>query len=133
MIEDYVTLEQADALLPKVIPLLQEAKTLKREIETIAATYGYDSVLLSQEKVKQKLTTKASRMNTVLQDLEDLGCYVKDLDIGLIDFLSRFEGRDIFLCWKLGEERINHWHERDEGFSLRREILEPDSLYLEDS
>lgn len=129
MDSDYVTLEEAEALLPKVRPLLEGARRLKREIETIAAGYGYDAALLEHEKPRlqhlaQKLTGKIDR-------LEELGCYVKDLDIGLVDFLCQFEGRDIFLCWKLGEPHINHWHEIGEGFAHRQPILDLSQMDVE--
>ena len=43
---------------------------------------------------------------------------------GLVDFPSQFEGREIYLCWKLGEDRVRHWHEVDTGFEARQEIIE---------
>ena len=46
----------------------------------------------------------------------------KGFDAGLVDFYSLREDRPIFLCWKLGEERITHWHEIDAGFSGRQPI-----------
>lgn len=129
MDSDYVTLEEAEQRIAKVRPLLESARRLKREIETIAAGYDYDTVLLEQEK--ERLTPLMSQLAENLDNLEDLGCYVKDLDIGLVDFLSSFEGRDVFLCWKLGEAHISHWHETNEGFSSRQEILDMSQLELD--
>lgn len=60
---------------------------------------------------------------TILEQLEKIGCLVKDIDEGLIDFFHHFEGRDVFLCWKTGEENISHWHEIGSGFSGRKKIL----------
>ena len=42
---------------------------------------------------------------------------------GLVDFIGRHEGRDVYLCWKLGEERITHWHELNAGFAGRKPVL----------
>lgn len=126
---DYLTLEQAEALLPKVRPLLENARQLKREIEAIAAGYDYDAVLLEQER--PRLERLAAKLRQKLERLEELGCYVKDLDIGLVDFLSRFEGRDVFLCWKLGEAHIRHWHELSEGFPQRQQILDLSQLEID--
>ena len=126
---DYVTLEEAETRLAKVRPLLENARRLKREIEALAASYDYDSALIESEK--EKFQPHINELSQSLDTLEELGCYIKDLDIGLIDFLSSFEGRDIFLCWKLGEPHIGHWHEVDEGFSNRQEILDMNSLEIE--
>ena len=41
----------------------------------------------------------------------------------MVDFHSRIEGRDVFLCWRLGEEEITHWHELDAGFAGRQELV----------
>lgn len=129
MNSDYVTLDLAEIRLAQVRPLLEGARRIKREIETIAAQYDYDTVLLEQEK--PRITPLIAKLSEYMDELENLGCYVKDLDIGLIDFLSTFEGRDIFLCWKLGEEHICHWHETNEGFASRQEILDMTQLDFE--
>jgi hypothetical protein len=129
MENDYVTLEEAEARLAQVRPLLENARRIKREIECIAAGYGYDTVLINEDK--ERIAPLVTKFAETLDDLEASGCYVKDLDIGLIDFLSSFEGRDIFLCWKLGEAHICHWHEIDEGFASRQEILDMDQIFLE--
>jgi hypothetical protein len=122
MHSDYVTLDQAEQRIDTVRTLLEQARFLKRELETIAARCNYDAVLI--EEHKDEIKTRLLRLNDYLDELEMQGCYVKDLDIGLVDFLSTFEGRDIFLCWKLGEGRICHWHEVDEGYSSRQKILD---------
>jgi hypothetical protein len=57
-----------------------------------------------------------------------MGVLVKDLDIGLIDFLTHYQGREVCLCWKLGEERIRFWHGTGEGFAGRKPI---DGEFLE--
>ena len=47
---------------------------------------------------------------------------LKDYQTGLIDFIGRHEGRDVYLCWKLGEEQITHWHELNAGFAGRQPV-----------
>ena len=60
-----------------------------------------------------------------LSELEKVGCTFKGLDDGLVDFLSTRDGRDVFLCWKLGEPEITHWHEVEAGFA-GRQLLTPE-------
>jgi len=128
-VDDYMTIEQAEALIPRIKPLLEAARRHKREVEAIAAHYNYDSNLLQEER--PRIGSIMGQLGDIMNELEELGCYVNDLDIGLVDFLSQFEGRDIFLCWKLGEKNVTHWHEVDEGFSRRKEILDMSQLELE--
>jgi hypothetical protein len=57
-----------------------------------------------------------------LAKIEQTGCVVKDLDIGLVDFPSVVNDEQVYLCWKLGEERIGYWHRMDEGFAGRKPL-----------
>ena len=59
-----------------------------------------------------------------LAELMVHGAIVKDLESGLVDFCSYHKGKEILLCWKLGEEGITHWHNIDEGFTGRQPIAE---------
>jgi hypothetical protein len=68
------------------------------------------------------VTTLAERINGYLGELSDIGCVFKGFDAGLVDFYSLREDRLIFLCWRLGEPAIEHWHEIDSGFSGRHPL-----------
>jgi hypothetical protein len=57
-----------------------------------------------------------------LEAIELTGVTVKDLDIGLCDFLGLREGREVWLCWQYGEKAIRFWHDLDAGFSGRQPI-----------
>ena len=60
--------------------------------------------------------------NGLVDEIEDAGCVVKDLETGLVDFPARLGDQEVYLCWKLGEVSIDHWHGVDEGFSSRKPI-----------
>ena len=57
-----------------------------------------------------------------MDELHEIGCELKDYQMGLIDFTGRHQGRDICLCWKLGESAIAYWHETDSGFAGRKPV-----------
>ena len=63
-----------------------------------------------------------TRLQRCLEQVQETGCVVKDLDIGLVDFPTLFQGREVYLCWKLGEEDITFWHGIEEGFAGRKPI-----------
>jgi len=66
--------------------------------------------------------TSAVALKGALERIEEAGAMIKDLDIGLIDFLAQYRGQDVCLCWKLGETRIAFWHGMEEGFRGRKPI-----------
>ncbi len=119
---DYLTIEQVEQILPTVNLLVDRARMFKREIEALAAHYNYDHILMQEEK--PRFQALAAQLTQTIEALEDFGCYIKDLDVGIVDFLSTFEGRDIFLCWRFGERQIRHWHEINETFAQREEIID---------
>ena len=77
-----------------------------------------------QATVQGELDKAVNRLEDLVDELSDVGVELKDYQTGLVDFVGRHEGRDVYLCWKLGEERITHWHEMNAGFAGRRPVSE---------
>jgi hypothetical protein len=73
---------------------------------------------------KQRRESAAHSFQSSIERVQEFGCLVKDLDIGLIDFPTVFKGEEVYLCWKLGEGSIQFWHGVQEGFRGRRAIDE---------
>jgi hypothetical protein len=71
---------------------------------------------------RDDVTAAAARINEYLKELEAIGCVFKGFDAGLVDFYSLRDDRPVFLCWRMGEPRIAHWHELDAGFGGRQPI-----------
>ena len=68
-------------------------------------------------------------VETALERIQSTGCVVKDLEQGLLDFPARIDNQDVYLCWKLGEDRIRFYHAQDEGFAGRKPIDPRDANY----
>lgn len=125
----YFTLEEAEALIPKVRGATKRLLKLKKAIALINSLeidfedYNYQHNLLSLG-LNKKYHRLSYQFYKELEELEKTGCIVKDLDEGLVDFYSRHKCRDIFLCWRLGEQSIKYWHELECGFSGRKPIEE---------
>jgi len=127
------TLAQAEALLPQVEKLLREAVAQRAEFAEafLAVDVVRQRVALAGGMVvdREKFAADAhrrdsaeSRLRQTVQRFEEIGCQVKDLDAGLVDFPTLFRGVEVYLCWKLGEPRIAYWHGTDEGFRGRKPI-----------
>ncbi|HYZ11530.1 MAG TPA: DUF2203 domain-containing protein [Actinomycetota bacterium] len=120
--ERYFTVEEADAELP----------VLRERLDRIRG--ARDTVLRAAEVVRRASPTdgggaegaaylEATRV--LRQEVEALaaaGIILRDPDSGLVDFPSRREGRTVYLCWRLGEDRVAHWHDANAGFAGRRPL-----------
>ena len=124
------SLEEAERTLPLVRRIVQDLTAeyprwrhavARFELLTggARADWGETAELVA---ARQEVARHADRINRFLQELEQIGCVFKGFDAGLVDFYSLREDRPIFLCWKLGEDRISHWHELDAGFAGRQPI-----------
>ena len=127
----HFTLEEANALLPRLSDLLiqiQEGKAKHDRLEEQAEEYAHHVssnghvVEKRLNETRQELAKAAAEVNSLVQKVNDLGCEVKGIDEGLVDFLSERAGRDVYLCWKLGEPDIRWWHELETGFAGRRPL-----------
>jgi hypothetical protein len=74
-------------------------------------------------QVEEELDKEVTLLQEFIEELEALGVELKDISRGLIDFRSLMDGREVYLCWLLGEEEVGHWHELDAGFSGRHSLL----------
>src|SRR5215472_3518402 len=129
----YFTLPQAQRLLVEVEPAVREAISSKAEFERVEAEWqsfanrvtflGGIRVDHSQlSDLKRRRENTAARLKTLIETIQDHGCLVKDLDMGLLDFPTLFRGEEVYLCWKLGESGIGFWHGIQEGFRGRKPI-----------
>jgi hypothetical protein len=74
------------------------------------------------EKWKTQRDSSAQALKQALEKIEEIGVVVKDLDVGLVDFPTLYRGEEVYLCWRMDESDIGHWHGVHEGFAGRKEI-----------
>jgi len=130
-----VTLDEASALLPHVIPLVKQLRSLQQSIvetnkqlegviEKLSAGNGYPIQALKEEL--ESLTKHQLQLieafQSALMQLQDFGALLKDVEQGLVDFYWMRGEELAFLCWRLGEKRIGFWHGLDEGFTGRQPL-----------
>jgi len=128
----YFTAESAQKQIPKIKKSIARLQNIKKVIEAVSSVkidigeFNFDEIRQTETKLKKDYHKLSYEFHKELERLESIGCILKDLDLGLVDFYCKFKGRDIFLCWKLGENKIKAWHEIDSGFSRRNPIIELD-------
>ena len=135
----FFTLQQAEKVLPDVASAIREAIFRKEEYQRLESEWQnfsqrvavmggvrIDRGWMMQQKNGREEAALA--LKQAIDKVHEYGCLVKDLDIGLIDFPTLFQGEEVYLCWKLGEAGIAFWHGVQEGFRGRKPI---DSEFLE--
>ncbi|RMF84855.1 MAG: DUF2203 family protein [Planctomycetota bacterium] len=74
------------------------------------------------DALRAQIEARIATLEDLHGELTDIGCTLKDWAAGLVDFPALHHGRPVNLCWKLGEERVAHWHELTAGFAGRQPI-----------
>ncbi len=125
------TLTEAERARREVEPFLLEAMDCRKKLAGLETDLSAVStrimmmggVIVPYEKLatlRLEHTQLAETMRTALTRILETGCLIKDLDTGLLDFPSRINDEDVYLCWRIGEDRIRFYHRQDEGFAGRK-------------
>ena len=117
------TLSEANRALPLVTRIVRDivqCHQASTEIQRRIDVFGEDSPK-SAELLKRR-DNLLDQMVSYADELAFIGVELKDPETGLVDFPSRLDDRDIYLCWRLGEESVSHWHELHAGFSGRQPV-----------
>lgn len=126
----YFTLAEANATLPLVRRIVADITARYPQWRDLVARYELVAAQARPEwgesaeqiRLRGEIETVARDIASYLSELEQVGCLFKGFDQGLVDFYGQVDGRDIFWCWQVGEERIEHWHELETGFSGRQSV-----------
>jgi hypothetical protein len=129
----YFTAREANATLPYVRAIVRDVTALAADLrdrhERLARLRpdgrGVPSQAHQEEalQAEEELERAQERMREYEAELRQLGVELKDPFAGLIDFPSLREGRPVYLCWRLGEPEVAHWHELEAGFAGRQKLL----------
>jgi len=129
----FFTKAEADRLIKEVQPAMEDALRLKAEYQHLEAELQdtrrrvmlNGGVQLDRSEfleTKRRSDSCTAGLRAAIDSIHGFGCIVKDLDSGLVDFPTVFHGREVYLCWKLGEPGVQFWHGVEEGFQGRKPI-----------
>lgn len=127
------TLTEAETTRKELEPFLHQAVDCRRKLTDVdrdlsaaaARIMMMGGVIVPYEKLaRQRLehNNLAETIRTALDRIHSTGCLVKDLDMGLLDFPAIIDDEEVYLCWKLGEDRIRFYHRQDEGYTGRKPL-----------
>jgi hypothetical protein len=129
----FFTAEEANALVSSLEIEFGRIARARAELAPVIESLGGAEVAVSilhgagepppgRKRDSERLRALAAEITDAVGRVNDLGCLVKDLDIGLVDFYALHEGEPVFLCWQFGEREVSHWHGVDEGYAARRPL-----------
>jgi len=125
------TVEEANQLIPVLTELLtvlkekhSHAVDLEAQIDALELVSNPDSDLSVEELNVhlEKHREAADDFYKIVDEIQSYGCFLKDAEMGLIDFYAVLEGKVVYLCWKLGERKVEHWHEIGKGYAFRQPL-----------
>lgn len=127
------TLPEAEKTRKEVEPVLIQAMDCRRKIEPLMRDFAALSsrimlmggIQVPYERLAQQRLAHdrlAESLRAALEQIQTAGCVIKDLDSGLLDFPAIINNQEVYLCWRLGEDRIRFYHSQHEGFAGRKPL-----------
>jgi len=121
----YFTREEANEILTELKPLV--AQLLERRAKAVRMSRQLDKLFAEPHidfggPVPTELSQDFLIIENLLAQIKSYGCVIKNLEAGLIDFLAKIDGRDVYLCWRYGEEQVAYYHELHTGFQGRKAL-----------
>ena len=124
------TVERANSALALVRRIVQDIVAEHPRWKDLVARYELAAAGARPEwgespeqlALRGEIDAVALRINGYVDELAQVGCLLKGFEDGLVDFYGLQEGRLVFLCWRLGEDGVTHWHELDAGVAGRQPI-----------
>ncbi len=130
--------EEANELIPRLEAIVRRlqalAQRLREQIKKLVQENpagGFDDMRIDEiVERRPELRGLAAEMAQLALQVEGYGCFLKDVDLGLVDFPSELDNKVVFLCWQFGEPLLTAWHSIEGGFSNRRPLSGARKLYL---
>jgi hypothetical protein len=128
----YFTPDEANELLPTVRPLAEQMVARRRALAVATARHARVAAKIAGngggvnpqevDELRSAMDAEAAAVVRCVDELQEVGVLVKDLDQGLVDFPALRGGEEVLLCWRVGEDAVSHWHGVEEGFAGRKPL-----------
>lgn len=119
------TIAQANRSLVLVSRIVTEVVAQHKKIcriEERCHTGDHGHSMEDLERLRDQYADELDALQDLIEELEQIGCQLKDWERGIVDFLAFVNGKPVELCWRLGEDHVSHWHEVDAGFRGRQPL-----------
>lgn len=121
----YFSVDEANAIIPQLLKDVPQLQKLRWNL-----IRKFPDVKKARENVQWNggsiqgtdYLSCVLQFNSIMDELESMGCVLKGISQGLVDFPSLRDGKEVYLCWKAPEERIEYWHDIHAGFAGRQRV-----------
>ena len=120
--EPAYTLEEANAALPDLRERLARIRSSRQQVLRSSARIREQVAADGGGHEGHDYFDALAVLKAEVENLSERGIILRDPESGLVDFPAEIEGRRVYLCWRLGEERVGHWHDLDTGFIGRKPL-----------
>lgn len=123
--QKYFTVEEANRSLILVQKIIKDILSLYCRAKVVEEHYSVlDRETERRERINLKHQYEAllKQLQSYNHELSGIGCQLRDWQTGTVDWPALFEGREIYLCWRMGDAQVEYWHEVYESFAVRRRI-----------
>jgi hypothetical protein len=121
----YFTLEEANRCIPELVDEISLLRAIRAQLAGLHAELTPLLEVVSSNggsKRTPALLNATERFQEILDRIAERGCHLKGLDPGLVDFPHLRDGKEVCLCWRMGEKKIRYWHEIEDGFEGRQSL-----------
>lgn len=115
-------LEERFLIIDRTTNSLENVLLTMEGLKTKSRSNGYSAIDAKMKKAEEDEKRLRSEFEETIKVINDEQIIIRDIKLGLVDFLSLWDQREVFLCWKRGEHSIQFWHNTDEGFASRKRI-----------
>lgn len=129
------TVQEANELIPRLKDLIEKLKrqrdeisAIEMEVDVLEVLYQPPSGNSQSPEVEKRLQDYEKAVNAfygLIEEIHSTGCFLKDIETGLVDFYSVYKGRVVYLCWSVDESEVTSWHDIGRGYQSRQP-LEPE-------
>ena len=131
--QNHFTVDEANQQIPWLEVKLRDIVSLGKNIKGSSlhldailrkgSSNGHSDTDQDVEDNRKEIGAAVDRLRNLVQEINDSGIILKDMELGLVDFPMFREGREVYLCWCLGESSIQFWHEINAGFAGRQPLV----------
>jgi hypothetical protein len=120
----FYTLDRANDRIPELDGMLTLLRAQRDELRDLKTAFEAAAPGDDQLRLRLRMQGLVDQMQAAVAKIDTWGITLRDIETGLVDFPALVSGRQVWLCWRLGEGPVEWWHELDDGFAGRRPLIE---------
>ncbi len=121
---DFYTIDRANGRLEALEPVLTQLRDQRDELRELKATFDATEAGPEHERLRLRMQGVIDQMQAGVVRIDGWKIALRDIATGLVDFPALASGRQVWLCWRLGEADVAWWHELEAGVTGRQRLID---------